>query len=185
MKIKLPFIVNTAALVAILLTLCLAVTYRIWHQNWMLAAAISTGTTAYHFLMRLAVGYLVPRLTNYDFDYRHRWFQPRPWEPGFYKKLGIKSWKKHLPTYVPAQFSMEENNLSRIIQNMCGAELVHEIIMALSFLPLALIPVFGAGFVFLVTSVASALFDSIFVMAQRYNRPRLVRIYEKKETSVL
>ena len=25
------------------------------------------------------------------------------------------------------------------------------------------------------------LFDSIFVIAQRYNRPRLVRIYEKQE----
>ena len=181
MKVKLPFIVNTAALVAILLTLCLAVTYRIWHQNWMLTAAISTGTTAYHFLMRLAVGYIIPRLTNYDFDYRRRWFQPRCWEPGFYKKLGIKSWKKHLPTYVPAQFSMEENSLHRIIQNMCGAEVVHETIMVFCFLPLLAVPVFGEFPVFFITSVLSALFDSLFVLVQRFNRPRLVKIYEKQE----
>ena len=34
----------------------------------MLDAAITFGTTAYHFVMRLAVGYGIPRLTNYDFD---------------------------------------------------------------------------------------------------------------------
>ena len=181
MKIKLPFVVNTAALVAILLTLFLTITYRIWHQGWMLTAAISTGTTAYHFLMRLAVGYLVPRLTNYDFDYRHRWFQPRRWEPDFYKKLRIKSWKKYLPTYVPAQFSMAENSLRRIIQNMCGAEVVHETIMVLCFLPLLAVPVFAEFPVFFITSVLSALFDSLFVLAQRFNRPRLVKIYEKQE----
>ena len=31
------------------------------------------------------------------------------------------------------------------------------------------------------TSLLAALFDSIFVIAQRYNRPRLIRIYEKQE----
>ena len=65
---------------------------------------------------------------------------------------------------------------------MCGAEIVHEVIMVLSFLPLLTVPFFGTFPVFLMTSALSALFDSIFVMAQRYNRPRLVRIYEKQET---
>ena len=181
MKNKFPFLIKTTAVVIVLLTLGLTVMYRIWHQDWMLVCAISTGTTAYHFLMRLAVGYIVPRLTNYDFDYRHRWFQPRVWEPGFYKKLRVKSWKKHLPTYVPAQFSMEENSLHRIIQNMCGAEVVHETIMVLCFLPLLAVPVFGEFPVFFITSVLSALFDSLFVLAQRFNRPRLVKIYEKQE----
>ena len=64
---------------------------------------------------------------------------------------------------------------------MCGAEIVHELIMILSFLPMLTVPVFGSLPVFLITSVVSALFDSIFVMAQRFNRPRLVRIYEKQE----
>ena len=64
---------------------------------------------------------------------------------------------------------------------MCGAEIVHEIIMILSFLPLLAIPVFGEGAVFCITSLLSALFDSLFVMAQRFNRPRLIRVYEKQE----
>lgn len=172
---------KTAAIVTAILTAVLASTYHFLCQDWMLAAAISTGTTAYHFLMRLAVGYIVPKLTNYNFDYHHPWFQSRKWEKAFYKKLRFRSWKRSLPTYAPSQFSMAENSLHQIIQNMCGAEIVHEIIMGLSFLPLLTVPFFGTFPVFFITSLLSALFDSVFVMAQRYNRPRLVRIYEKQE----
>ena len=181
MKNNFPFIMKTMALVTAALTVLLTGAYLLFRQGWMMAAAISFGTTAYHFLMRLAVGYIVPKLTDYDFNYRHQWFQPRMWEPAFYKKLNIRKWKGMLPTYAPGQFSMEENSLHRIIQNMCGAEVVHETIMVLSFLPLLVVPFFGAFPVFLITSVLAFLYDGIFVMAQRYNRPRLVRIYEKQE----
>ena len=149
--------------------------------GWWLPCTISFGTTAYHFVMRLAVGYLVLKLTDYDFDYRHVWFQPRTWEPAFHRMLHVRSWKGKLPTYAPGQFSLKNHALHRIIQNMCGAELVHEIIMVLSFLPLLTVPLWGEFGVFLMTSLLAALFDGIFVIAQRYNRPRLVRIYERQE----
>ena len=63
---------------------------------------------------------------------------------------------------------------------MCGAEVVHEIIMLCSFLPLLMVPLFGEFWAFFITSLLSALFDSLFVMAQRYNRPRLERIAHKQ-----
>lgn len=148
---------------------------------WILPTAISFGTTAYHLLMRLAVGYIVPKLTNYRFDYRTRWFLPRQWEAGFYRKLKVRNWKGKIPTYAPMQFSLRENTLYRVIQNTCGAEIVHEIIMVLSFLPLLTVPLFGEFAVFFLTSLGAAMYDSIFVLAQRYNRPRLVRIHEKQE----
>ena len=185
MKINFPYIMKTTALVAVILTLVLTGAYLALQQNWMLVFAISAGTTAYHFVMRLAVGYIIPKLTHYNFDYRCRWFQPRKWEPAFYKWLKIRNWKRILPTYAPGQFSRNENSMHRIIQNMCGAEIVHEIIMVLSFLPLLTVPLFGAFPVFLVTSLLAALFDSLFVIAQRYNRPRLVRIHEKQEAKAL
>jgi len=180
-KNRFPFVMKSLAIATTLATFLLILAYRYWRQDWLLTCAISFGTTAYHFVMRLAVGYIVPKLTNYNFDYRCQWFQPKNWEPGFYRLLNIRSWKGNLPTYSPDQFSMEINSLYRIIQNMCGAEVVHEIIMLLSFLPLLTVPFFGAFPVFLITSVLAALYDSIFVMAQRFNRPRLVRIYEKQE----
>ena len=180
---KFPLVMKSAAISSTVITLLLLLWYRFRPEGWLLVCIISFGTTAYHFAMRLAVGYLLPKLTEYDFDYRHIWFQPRKWESALYKTLHIRSWKGKLPTYAPSQFSLEDQTLYQVIQNMCGAELVHEIIMVLCFVPLLSVPFFGAFYVFLITSVLSALFDSIFVMAQRYNRPRLVRIYERQEAN--
>lgn len=178
---KFPLLMKSIAAATTLATLLLVLAYHNFQQSWLLSCAITFGTTAYHFVMRLVVGYLVPRLTSYDFDYRKPWFQPRPWEASLYQKLKLKRWKHKLPTYSPEQFSLRNHTLYQVIQNMCGAEIVHEIIMVLSFLPLLAVPVFGAFPVFLSTSTLAALFDSIFVMAQRFNRPRLIRIYEKQE----
>lgn len=182
-KGKFPLVMKSAAISATGITLLLLVWYLFRPEGWLLACIITFGTTAYHFVMRLAVGFLLLKLTKYDFDYRHIWFQPRKWESAFYKKLRIRSWKGKLPTYAPSQFSLEDQSLYRVIQNMCGAELVHEIIMVLSFVPLLAVPFFGTFSVFLITSALSALFDCIFVLAQRYNRPRLVRIYERQEAT--
>ena len=181
MKNKFSFTVKAVAVISTAATALLVFANYLWPRDWLLTCAISFGTTAYHFLMRLLVGYALPAATKYDFDYHHPWFQPKFWEAGLYKRLKLHRWKGDLPTYAPDQFDMKVNSLHRIIQNMCGAELVHEIIMFLSFLPLLVIPVFGSPGVFVLTSLGAALFDSIFVMAQRYNRPRVVRIYERQE----
>lgn len=182
---RFPIVMKSIAAVTTAGTLVLLLIYRNYPLPWILTAAISAGTTAYHFVMRLAVGYIVPKATNYDFNYYHPWFLPRKWEPGLYAKLHLKRWKGNLPTYAPSQFSLECNSLERVIQNMCGAEVVHEIIMVLSFLPLLSVPVLGTFPIFLITSALAALYDSIFVMAQRFNRPRLVRIFEKQEAKRL
>lgn len=173
---RFPVVMKTLALVTSVMTLGLAAAYRLTSAAWLLSAAISFGTTAYHFCMRLAVGALVPQL---PFDTRHRWFQPRPWEPAFYRALRVKRWKGKLPTYDPGQFSLERQSPAQILRNMCVSELVHETIMVFSLLPMVFSSVFGAFPVFLSTSLAAALFDSLFVMAQRYNRPRVSRILER------
>ena len=176
-----PMIMQSTAAITTILTVLLSLTYVYTRADWARVAAISVGTTAYHFVMRLIVGFVIPRITGYRFDYRKSWFQPKKWESSLYRKLKVKQWKGHLPTYAPGQFSLKTNSTLQVIQNMCGAEVVHELIMVLSFLPLLLFPVFGEFAVFFITSLLSALFDSIFVIAQRFNRPRLVQIYEKQE----
>lgn len=180
-KNRFPLIMKSIAVVTTLCTFLFILLYLYLQQGWLLSCAITFGTTAYHFVMRLSVGYIVPKITKYRFDYRSAWFQPRSWEAAFYQKLNIRSWKATLPTYAPSQFSLKSNSLHQIIQNMCGAEVVHEVIMVLSFLPLLTVPFFGDWPVFLITSILASLYDSIFVMAQRYNRPRLVRLFEKQE----
>ena len=182
MKNKFPLVMKSIAILTSAATVVLVLAYRILGIGWMLDWAISFGTTAYHFVMRLAVGYAIPKVTHYDFDYHHPWFQPRVWESALYKKLKLHRWKGQLPTYSPDQFDLKANSLHRIIQNMCGAEVVHEVIMLLSFLPLLTVPIFGELPVFLITSMFAAAFDGLFVMTQRYNRPRVVRIFEKRRS---
>lgn len=180
MKSKFPAVMKAATAISCIVTIGFAVLYQLFHADWLFSAAITFGTTFYHFAMRLLVGAWVPPLNGTS-----RWFRPRKWEAALYRKLRVKGWKQFLPTYDPRQFSLKENTLSQVVRNMCSAEIVHEVIMLCSFLPLLVIPIFGAWPVFLITSVLAALFDSLFVMAQRYNRPRLERICKKQEASNL
>ncbi len=172
---------KSAAAILTVLTGLLTGLYLVYPESWCLTSAVSVGVTAYHFIMRLFIGWLVPAATSYRFLYRSAWFQPRSWEPKLYRLLHLRRLKNYLPTYDPNQYDLSQNTLHQIICHTCRSEIVHEIIMVLSFLPLVLIPAFGEPGVFVVTSLIAALADSLFVMAQRYNRPRLVRLYDKQK----
>lgn len=87
--------------------------------------------------------------------------------------------KKIIPTYSPETFDITNKSIEEIIGATCQAEVVHEIIMLFSLLPIALIPIFGEPIVFIVTSVLSMMIDSIFVILQRYNRPRLIKLMKR------
>ena len=173
---KFPLVMKLTAAATATTTVLLAALYFWLGRSGLLTAAISFGTTCYHFSMRLLVGAWTPPIKK-----DHPWFRQRKWEIGLYRHLRVKNWKKHLPTYDPRQFSLEENTLEQVIQNMRGAEVVHIIIVLCSFLPLLSVSFLGAFPVFLITSLLAAAFDSLFIIAQRYNRPRLERILSKKE----
>jgi hypothetical protein len=134
--------------------------------------------------MRLLIGYSVLKITHYSFDYRNRWFSPKKWEAGVYRFLRVKQWKRSMPTYDPSAFSVKEHTLEEVIRNMCGAEIVHEIIVLFSFIPISFSLLFGEFSVFFITSLLAALYDSVFVIMQRYNRPRLTRILGKQEAKL-
>ena len=172
---RFPIVMKTAAALLSAITAVLIGIYLHTGSSAMKTAAISFGTTAYHFVMRLVVGYWIPPVKGTG-----RWFRPRRWEAPLYRFLRVKSWKKHLPTYDPGQFSLAKHTPQQIVRNMCGAEVVHEVIMVCSFLPLVLVPLFGGFGVFFITSLLSALVDGMFVIAQRYNRPRMERLVAKR-----
>ena len=64
---------------------------------------------------------------------------------------------------------------------MCQAETVHTIIAVLSFVPLLFSLRWGAFAVFLITSLLSASFDLLFVIMQRFNRPRVLRMVQREQ----
>ena len=142
---------------------------------------ITLGVTLYHFAMRLAVGTAVNLMMKNRADHTRAWFREKRFEEKLYKHLRVRKWKKYLPTYSPKTFDASQKTVKELIGATCQAELVHEIIMVLSLLPIAFIPLLGGAAAMIVTSVLSMLFDSLFVILQRYNRPRLVRVMSRFE----
>ena len=90
--------------------------------------------------------------------------------------MKVKTWKDRMPSYNPEIFSNKKHTWDEIAQSMCQSELVHETNIILSFIPLIASIYFGSFYVFLITSVCGAVFDLLFVIMQRYNRPRIVKI---------
>ena len=175
-KITFPAVMIATALLSGVMALSFALLHRHFAAGWLLSAAITFFTVFYHFAMRLAVGTLVPN----RFSHRSFWFQPRDFEAILYEKLQVKKWKDRMPTYDPRLFSLKENTLDEIVNNMCQAEVVHEIIILLSFIPLLFSVIWDAFYVFFITSCLSALLDLSFVVMQRYNRPRILRLAQKR-----
>lgn len=140
-------------------------------------------TVLYHFLMRLLVGETVTALCRgRTFPYENFWFRQHRFESGLYRFLRVKSWKNKVITARPRQFDVQQRSAEELLFFMTQAEIVHEICMALSFVPLLLIIPYGAAGVFWLTSSSACLIDGAFVAIQRYNRPRVLRIAKKQNS---
>lgn len=144
---------------------------------------ITAATTFYHFAMRLAVGTVVDMLTKNGINCESRWFCEKKFERKLYRFLGVKRWKHFIPTWEPQKFSLEHNDMKKIIENMCAAEIIHEIIIVLGYAPI-LFSFFASDpedyiWIFAITSFFAGCCDAFFVILQRYNRPRIVKIYNK------
>ncbi len=138
--------------------------------------AITFGTTFYHFAMRLVVGYGFHARFRNHIDHTRAWFHPRRFEPKLYALIQVRRWKKYVPSFAPATFQLERASVKQVVQAMCQSEIIHEVIMLLSFVPVLFSLWLGSFGIFLLTSLAASLLDSVFVILQRYNRPRLVRL---------
>lgn len=151
-----------------------------YKSSLLFSLAITFGVTFYHFAIRLVIGYSVDRIFKNGINYKNRWFSPKKFEQRLYKKLHVHKWKEKVPTFDPEQFDIEQHTFDEIISSMCVAEIVHEVIFVFALLPIVLSIPFGEFWVFFVTSFFSAAFDLIFVILQRYNRPRVIRLLNRK-----
>ena len=170
-------------LVFIMLTAGFAVLHHIYNQGWMLSAYVTFLTISYHFSMRLIVGEVVTVIyRKREFNLDSVGFRIYGFEKDLYRRLNVKKWKLHMITAKPEQFDLRENSMDDLLHNMAQAELVHQIIMVLSFVPLLLIIPYGVPSVFIVTSIAAAFIDLQFVIIQRYNRPRVMKLLKMKNS---
>lgn len=166
-------------LITLLLLLAFVIIFPIFiltKSPFVEALTITVGVTLYHFAMRLGVGTAVNLIMKNRADHKSPWFREKAFEDKLYRALWVRKWKNHIPTYSPDTFDIKQKTLWEIIGATCQAEIVHEIIMLLSLLPMTLIPLLGGAAPLIVTSILSMMIDSAFVVLQRYNRPKLVRL---------
>lgn len=168
-------------IVAVLATIIFTILYRTTENSVMLSLAITAGTISYHFVIRYVVAGIFNRVMQNRADLSKTWYQQRTWEEKLYKKLHVKKWKSKMPTYEPKNFDLRIHTPEEIAGAMCQAELSHEVIVIFSFLPLFTVPAFGAFWVFLITSVLSAMMDLSFAIMQRYNRPRIMKLCKRRK----
>lgn len=170
---KLKRIIAIGTAVSLLSGFASVILYKKFRDGFYISLAITSFTTLYHFAMRIAVGYMVVFVRRNKTAADSVPFRLRNAESNFYKKIKIKHWKKYVPTYNKALFNIKNNSYEAVMHNMINAEIGHELIVVLSFLPILLSKPLDGFVPFVVTSVIAAAFDMQFVFVQRYNRARI------------
>ncbi len=131
----------------------------------------------YHFWGRIIMGNVSKLL---KFNHNHWWFQEKRFEKALYKFLRVKNWKGKALTYNPEAFSLEAHSLDEIAKVMTKSEADHWINEGISLFSVFFSLLWGEFWIFAITAVFAMLFDAQFIVIQRYNRPRILRILEKQ-----
>lgn len=149
-------------------------------------AILWTGVTAftvtYHLWMRIIMGN-VTKLFPIRAD--HPWFSQLKFEKKLYRVLRVKAWKNKVLTYNPELFSLTDYSLDAVANTMSKAETDHWVNELISLSTLLFGLVWGETWIFALTAVFAMVFDAQFIVIQRYNRPRILKILAKKEKKVV
>ncbi len=135
----------------------------------------------YHLWLRIIMGN-VTKL--FKLSPNMKWFRQRSFEKHIYKFLRVKKWKNKVPTYNPGLFSLKNYSFEQIAYTMTKAETDHWINELISLSSLLFALIWGEFPIFLITCIAAMLFDGQFIAIQRYNRPRILKLAEKRREKV-
>ena len=182
MKISKPalFMYLVIVITVIVTIVCFVLYYGNYNKNeFILWIGISAFTIMYHFWVRIIMGN-VSKIFKKHISYKQKWFKERKFEKGLYKKLHVKNWKDKALTYNPESFSLEKHSLEEIANTMAKSELDHWINELISISTIFFSIIWGEFWIFLITAIAAMIFDSQFIIIQRYNRPRIVKLLERQ-----
>lgn len=126
--------------------------------------------------------------------FRYNWFPYRTWrferDGKIYERIGIKKWQNRLPDMsriFPKMMPPKnmtghyKDRLPVMIQETCIAEFTHVMLCILGLHGLSL---WDSPLRFPLTILYICVFNVPYVLIQRYNRPRLVKLYRKMMDSM-
>ncbi len=143
------------------------------------------------FVLQVSIGYLMHKMPE---DWLKRFsplLRPRKWEKGgtlYQRTLFVKKWKTWIPpgdTFFAGGFSLKQvastqrNYLEKWVLESYRAELTHWI----SILPILLFFLWNPPIGWLLNWLYALLANLPCIIVQRYNRPRLLAILERKHAS--
>jgi len=137
-------------------------------------------------ILSFLLGRILPKSL---FHADHVPFRSLAFEKGgtIYKKLGVHRWQNRLPdmsrvcpSLMPAKntSTLKKEGLERMLQETCVAEFIHVLLMLTGLYCLRLWPGTGGS---VLAAVNALLFNLPFVIIQRYNRPRLLRLRQHRK----
>ena len=139
---------------------------------------ITCFTIIYHLLMRLIAGALSIHI---PVNHKQKWFREKKFEKKLYIFLRVKNWKSKALTFRPDLYDMKNRTLTQIADTTAKSELDHWINLGISLSTLCFAIFWGMLWIFALTAFLAMLFDSQFIVIQRYNRPRLVRLINREK----
>lgn len=175
------FMYSVIAITLITSLICFGVYYgNINRNDSFLWIGITAFTIMYHLWMRIIFGNITTKFKKH-ISYKHWWFKERKFEKTLYKFLKVKKWKNKALTFQPELFSVKDYSLEEIANTMTKSELDHWINEILSLTTLAFGLIWGEMWIFALTAFVAMLFDAQFIVIQRFNRPRILKIIEKQK----
>ena len=91
-------IIKMTSVITVLAAICFFLLYYFINIGLFLTAAITFGTAAYHFCIRLVIGMLFNIKMQNKADYTKKWYRGSSLEQKLYQKMNIKKWKNKMPT---------------------------------------------------------------------------------------
>lgn len=136
----------------------------------------------------MMISFLGLQIPDAFLDRKKTWFESKPWEKEgrfWQKRLKIRVWKDFLPdssSFLKGSYdqtrlhSSDSEKIQTFIRETKRAELVHWVSMCPALLFFLWNPPW-AGWIMVLYAICANI---PFILVQRFNRPRLERLYEKQ-----
>lgn len=180
MKLYFAIIGGGLTIVAIINVL-LGFVAPLWVLFWVSVLAIGCG------LIDGVVALTIHLLPKYLFEPHKKAFKVSEKKIKFYKKLGVKKWKEKVPDL--GQFANFKKNkidhpfnlkyMHKFLIENCYGDMIHFISAILGFFIIIFPPVKLAFSIALPIALINFVINYMPVMIQRYNRPKLLNIYNR------
>lgn len=172
------FMYIVIAVTVLTAAVCFALYYgNLTEKNAVLWVGIVAFMIVYHFWGRILLGNVSKRI---PWDHNGWWFREKRFEKGLYRLLAVKKWKGKALTFDPESFNLQKHSLDEVAAVMTKSEADHWINELISLFSILFSLLWGETWIFVLTAVLAMLFDAQFIVIQRYNRPRILKILEKQ-----